>query len=84
MTPSPPNCSGPLCTHPAAVDGLCTAHYAQRRRHPRRQLRPLRSGTVQVSLRVSVELKRAVGRRAARDGVDPSEVWRRAAAEFLK
>lgn len=34
-------CLGPECARPIYAKGLCEAHYAQKRKHPDRELRPL-------------------------------------------
>jgi hypothetical protein len=78
-----PGCRGPglgspsRCDRPATIAGLCLGHYAQRRRHPGRPLRPLRDpdapALVNVGIRVTPRTRQAVladaaGARAALEG----------------
>lgn len=78
-------CEFPDCGRSVFGHGLCAGHYQQRRRNtPLRPLREESEQSAQVSFRCSAELKARVARAAEREGIDPTEWWRLAAAQRLK
>lgn len=80
-------CKGPECRNEAVSRELCAGHLKQLTRHPERALKPLRQGAAfgaQVVFSVTPKMKRGAELAAEREGVDPSEWWRRAGAERLK
>lgn len=80
-------CEAPSCDRPAAWAGLCPGHYQQRRRHPDRDLVPLRDPDAEsafVRFRCPAELKGEVEAAARKAGVDASVVWRKAAETWIE
>lgn len=66
-----PRCRGPECHNEALADGLCMAHYQQRRRAPGRPLRPLRA-TAAAPHRISVRLSELAMRQLQAHGAPRS------------
>jgi hypothetical protein len=85
---APPNkCRAEGCDRLAMVGEFCVPHYRQRKRHPRRKLRPLRTRRGQgerLSIRMPRELREAAAEAARHEGVDEPEWWRRAGEERLR